>query len=279
MQKLKTLIELLEKNRRIHVSILDLSGILGTPETAIDFKNVIHTKEFCNIAKSTERGYRTCMLCKRLANTKAVEGMRAFSGYCSYGLFEAAVPVVIDKTVAAIVYVGNAVVDVKETKARIKKTCKRTGVSEEALIGQLENCEMLNDHDELHRIADIISDYIKLLCSSLPKGKSDLHWLVSSMKNYAHQRFCYSITLRELAIIYQKNEQYLGRLFKAHMGVGFNEYCMELRLKKAERLLTASSDRIIDIALECGFNNISYFNRVFKDRYGVTPTEYKKRQV
>lgn len=279
MQKLKTLIELLEKNRRIHVSILDLCGILDTPETAIDFKNVIHTKEFCNIAKSTERGYRTCMLCKRLANTKAVEGMRAFSGYCGYGLFEVAVPVVIDKTVAAIVYVGNAVIDKEETKARIRKTCKRTGVSEKLLIRQLENCEMLNDPDELYKTADIISDYIKLLCSSLPKGRSDLHWLVSSMKNYADQRFCYSITLKELAIIYQKNEQYIGRLFKKHMGVGFNEYCMGLRLKKASTLLPSTSDKIIDIALDCGFNNISYFNRAFKERYGVTPTEYKKRQV
>lgn len=279
MQKLKTLIELLEKYRNIHVSILDLSGILDTPETAIDFKNVIHTKEFCNIAKSTERGYRACMLCKRLANTKAVEGMRAFSGYCSYGLFEAAVPVVMEKTVAAIVYVGNAVVDAEETRSRIRKTCKRTGVSEEALCRQLKNCEMLNDPDELHRIADIISDHIKLICASLPKSRGDLHWLVSSMKNYADQRFCYSITLRELAIIYQKNEQYIGRLFKTHMGVSFNEYCMELRLKMAEQLLTTTSDRIIDIALECGFNNISYFNRAFKERYGVTPTEYKKRQV
>ena len=52
MQSLQILIDSLTKFRKIHISILDLSGILDAAPLKIDFKNVIHSKMFCNIAKS-----------------------------------------------------------------------------------------------------------------------------------------------------------------------------------------------------------------------------------
>jgi AraC-like DNA-binding protein len=46
----------------------------------------------------------------------------------------------------------------------------------------------------------------------------------------------------------------------------------ELRLGKAARLLAMTTKRISDIAFECGFNDLSYFNRSFRRRFGLTPT-------
>ena len=121
MQKLQILIDMLTKERKIHISILDVSGILNTPSTKIDFRNVIHSKNFCNIAKSSEKGYRSCLHCKDLANTKAITSRKPFCGHCLYGIYEAAMPVIIGETVSAVVYVGNAIVDVDQTKNRIEK--------------------------------------------------------------------------------------------------------------------------------------------------------------
>ena len=53
MQNLQVLIDMLTKGRKLHISILDLNGILNTPSTRICFENVIHSKRFCDIAKST----------------------------------------------------------------------------------------------------------------------------------------------------------------------------------------------------------------------------------
>lgn len=50
-----------------------------------------------------------------------------------------------------------------------------------------------------------------------------------------------------------------------------------MRLKKAEALLVDSNKKIIDIAMECGFGNISYFNRVFQKRHGMTPKSYRAK--
>jgi AraC-like DNA-binding protein len=96
------------------------------------------------------------------------------------------------------------------------------------------------------------------------------------MKNHADEMFKTGITLTELAETYNRNEKYMGRLFKEELGVSFAEYKQNKRLELAEALLIQGEDRIIDIAFECGFNNISYFNRAFQKKYGMSPTAYRK---
>ena len=53
------------------------------------------------------------------------------------------------------------------------------------------------------------------------------------------------------------------------------EYLNQYRLEMASRQLTETELPVTSIALESGFNNISYFNRVFKKKFGVTPKEYR----
>jgi AraC-like DNA-binding protein len=274
MQNLQFLIDALTRDRGLHISIVDVSGILNAPSRKIAFKNVIHSKPFCDVAKSTEKGYRVCLLCKSLANGKAISTQRAFCGHCLYGLCEAAVPLVIGESVAAVVYVGNAVVDEEYAKDRIERTCRHTGVDKQKLYGALAKCEHRYSEEELLGLGEIVCDYIKMLVEKHPTRSTRLHWLVSALKEHAEQTFCSNSTLKELSVLYHKNEKYLGRLFKREMGVSFHEYRLLLRLKKAEALLSASSDKTIDIAFECGFNTVSYFNRAFKAHYGMPPSKY-----
>ena len=88
MQSLQFLIDKLSHSRKLHISILDLSGILDTPNTKIDIKNVVHSCKYCAIAKSTPKGGKACLRCKMLANTKAINTKEPFGGHCLYGLYE-----------------------------------------------------------------------------------------------------------------------------------------------------------------------------------------------
>ena len=278
MQSLQFLIDKLSHGRNLHISILDLSGILDTDATKIDIKNVVHSKRFCAIAKSTGKGGKACLRCKMLSNTKAIGSKEAFGGHCVYGLYEIAFPVISDGTVVAVVYVGNAVIDREKTVERINKTCKRTSINPARLIAELENCEYLDSDQELFGIGELVSDYIKWLYDLSPRSKHEMHWLVYLMKRHADELHQTDMSLSELAKTYQKNEKYLGRLFKKEMGISYNEYKLDKRLQMAKKMLKTGDDKIINIAYECGFNNISYFNRSFQKKYGLTPGEYRRNK-
>lgn len=279
MKKLQVLLDLLTKGRKIHISVLDVRGILNGEKTKIDFKNVIHSKRFCDVAKSTDMGYSLCLFCKKCSNNKAIKEKKAFVGHCPYGLYEAAIPVVIDNQTAAVVYVGNAIVDIDITSSRIDRTCEFTKANKEALLSEANECERIESYEELFDVGEIVSDYIKALCKEKTKEKPSEHWLVLAAKRHASEEYSRNPTLKEISSMYQKNEKYLGRLFQKEVGISFHQYTLSLKLEKAVSLLTCKNNKIIDVALECGFNSISYFNREFKKAYGASPSEYRTAQI
>ena len=67
------------------------------------------------------------------------------------------------------------------------------------------------------------------------------------------------------------------KYFKNTMGTSFIDYLNEYRLTMASRLLLSSESSILDIAAEVGFDNLSYFNRIFKKRFEMTPSAYRKK--
>lgn len=73
-----------------------------------------------------------------------------------------------------------------------------------------------------------------------------------------------------------KTQEHLTRELKRHYNISPSEYINSLRLKEVTKLLIESDLAIIEIILNCGFNNIGYFNRSFKKQYGMTPREYRK---
>ncbi len=76
---------------------------------------------------------------------------------------------------------------------------------------------------------------------------------------------------QKLAAAARLSERYVNELLY-EAGAGFTTRLNELRLRKAAELLTLTERRISDIAFDCGFNDLSYFNRSFRRRFGLTPT-------
>ncbi|MGN0894104.1 MAG: helix-turn-helix domain-containing protein [Succinivibrio sp.] len=84
------------------------------------------------------------------------------------------------------------------------------------------------------------------------------------------------LSLRMMADICHLSRSQFCRLFKNITGKPFNAYLIDYRLENARKMLS-SKDRLIDIALECGFENQSYFTRKFVSKYKLTPSEYRKK--
>ncbi len=73
-------------------------------------------------------------------------------------------------------------------------------------------------------------------------------------------------------------KEYYCNIFKKVTGKTFTEYINALRIEYAARLLSGSGKPVTEIAYDSGFNDLSYFNRVFKAAKGISPSKYREKQ-
>ena len=98
---------------------------------------------------------------------------------------------------------------------------------------------------------------------------------IKSILNYINEHYFENISIKKLANICNYSEYHFMRFFKKHMGLTCIQYINNYRLEKAALLLNSTSNSIMDISLEVGFENLSYFNKLFKKKYNITPKEFR----
>lgn len=99
---------------------------------------------------------------------------------------------------------------------------------------------------------------------------------IRSAIEYMNENFSDEITVDTLANTVHLSKTYFMRRFKESAGMGAVEYLVRLRIKKACEILSETGKNAAETAFECGFRNLSNFNRQFKKIVGCTPTEYRK---
>ncbi|MCM1257536.1 MAG: AraC family transcriptional regulator [Roseburia sp.] len=109
----------------------------------------------------------------------------------------------------------------------------------------------------------------------LPKNKRSLDKMKQIIK-YIECNYMEKITIADIASEIGVSSSHFMKFFKNTMGTSFIDYLNEYRLAMASRLLLSSDASVLDIANEVGFDNLSYFNRLFKKRFGMTPSNYRK---
>lgn len=72
------------------------------------------------------------------------------------------------------------------------------------------------------------------------------------------------------------SEVYLRKLFANTLSVSVKKYILDKRIEKAKKLIREGTLTITDISERCGYSNVYYFSRGFKEKTGLTPTEYSK---
>jgi AraC-like DNA-binding protein len=105
------------------------------------------------------------------------------------------------------------------------------------------------------------------------KGASQRLELV---KSYINENAHKNITLLHVSKQANMAEVSFSRFFKNETGVTFSEYLINLRLSNVTKMLSETQKSIAEIAYHCGFNNLSYFNRIFKSKRGCTPNQFRE---
>lgn len=278
---LQSMIRALCGESRAHVCIHDVAGVLYAPELRLDPAYRIHAAKFCGLAKDTPQGFSLCVRCKARANKKAITQKKAFSGHCPYGLYELAQPVVAEGEVVCIIYIGNLLRDEKTALHRLQSTAALTGGDASALAGELHRAQRADCLAPYERMAHALDSYIRLLLSHLNWKEQKWSKLGCRRKaqeaaEYIDANFNRDISLRQLAALYFVSEKYLGQVFRAEMGETMRQYLNRVRLEHAAWLLETGDQSVLNVALDCGFQNTPYFNRLFIERYRQTPLAYRR---
>lgn len=101
--------------------------------------------------------------------------------------------------------------------------------------------------------------------------------LLESVCAYVEEHLGQNIALRDVSNLFSFSPNHLGVLFKQGTGINFSDYVVERRMEKACRLLQNPRYKIFEVAGQVGYKNLTYFSRQFKDKYGMTPGDYRKQ--
>ena len=265
---LNDLISCLEYKTKLHIGVV-LLGNHGNDLLQLPYSKSIHASLFCDEMKKDPKRKKRCYRCRIVALQKAIQTQVAFEGLCAHGVYEYTHPLTLNGDTVCVIYIGN--IFLKEQSFKIEKRLK----SRPELIQTLETDF---DVEKCKTLAKLIESYILMILDMSPEKyqTQSCNQLIENIKQYIQNNIEYNITLALVAQLFHYNEKYLGRLFHEYEGMSFHQYINHKRLSYAKELLKTTQNDILNIALQVGFQNVTYFNRVFKKIMGVPPVTYRK---
>ncbi len=109
-----------------------------------------------------------------------------------------------------------------------------------------------------HAGGDEIPDWMTKCLNEMHKGR-ERSWTLGGIRNLCG-----------------RSKEHICRAFRKHLGITPSQLINEYRLERADRLLRFTNQTVSEISSSTGFNNISYFNRIFLKKHGTSPLQYRK---
>lgn len=147
---------------------------------------------------------------------------------------------------------------------------------------QISRCaEFRHGSSPLDRMRLINSFFTLLLSLASTTGEQlldtkQLSPTLIKLTRYIEENYTSQLSLQVLSSHFSMSKQYIMRLFREQFGMTVTHYINEVRLRKSLELLTFHPLSISEIAYAVGFSSLYYFDRLFKNTYAITPTEYQR---
>ena len=92
------------------------------------------------------------------------------------------------------------------------------------------------------------------------------------LREHSHQ----DVDVQQLAESLNVGYSYFRRMFKSYTGISPGQYHLQLRIQKAQEMILYSNKSIKEIAIDLGFESVYYFSRLFKQKAGVPPSQFRE---
>lgn len=257
--------------------------------------------EYCKMIRSVEGLSDRCRKCDSRGGLEAARISKPYLYMCHMGLLDFAVPIVVAGNYTGAVLAGQVILKDDPEKPDLEKIVDSQNMRlDPDLSKKLENLYSMlpvMTRDRIQVIANMtfqITNYIieealikinlneaweaSLTGVSEPVSAAPLKYNTLILKpalEYIQINFEKRISLDEMASLCNISSSYFSKLFNKITGDNFSNYINQARIDRACVLLATTDTPITVIALDLGFEDNSYFDKVFKKLTGVTPSFYK----
>lgn len=119
----------------------------------------------------------------------------------------------------------------------------------------------------------------RYLSGILPRNEENVRSMdsevITAVMTYINNHYREELSLEDVARFAGFSRYYFSRSFKRQTGYSFKDYLCQKRLQVAMDLLIRTNRSMRDVAIESGFGSVATFNRVFREKKGCTPTQYR----
>lgn len=268
---------MIERTTGLHASFHDLIGITYIiREFSLTQEYRSHHNPFCEARKRGDM-FQKCIRCKYVTNFMARKKRHDFCGVCYAGVWDFVSPVFFGDVFLGTLFVGGA-----------RGTTDSRPDHDNALFGELPPMPTLKP-EELGRLARAVSEFIGCCLRShgvspqfldlLNRKKERLdarpvHWLVRMAIRFIEEHYNEQLSLSLIGRHLKVRPQYLCRIFSENQGVSLTQFIHRVRICRAKELLLTGRFNVTEVAMRVGFDDSSYFTRIFHKVEGKSPSDF-----
>lgn len=135
--------------------------------------------------------------------------------------------------------------------------------------------ELIENKYYLYEILLYFTEQFDMIMRAIGGNSNDS--ILDDIIDYIEHNYAMPLKLENIAPLFGYNSSYLGKLFTQKMGLSFNSYLDQVRIKQAVALLENTDMKVYEISAKVGYKNVDYFHQKFKKRMNMSPAEYRKR--
>ena len=265
-QEIITVLSELHKISGFRISLhgTDYTEIAAYPEVSLPF---------CERVNRDSGEHAMCLECDRRGCELAVAKKGTYIYKCRYGLTEAISPLYNFGTMTGFLMMGQ-IADGNDALKQAGEMAERTvGDDAKALVSEIPTVapDMIESYV---KIMTICAQYLTL-SNAMPSAKPTVAELA---RQYIGENISKKFSISDICDELGTSKSTLLTSFKKSYGTTVNAYITDAKLEMAVKLLEDGEKTINEIAITVGFSDQSYFSKVFSQRYGIPPSEYRARK-
>ena len=234
---------------------------------------------FCAFVQKSERCMQICLDSDTNHLSCAGESGELTIYKCPFGIYEALMPIKKHEKIIAYIFLGMGIEDDEKSENECFKLALEA--SPNLNKDELRACIATIPRHSKERLA-AFSALLPVLADSIEVNdllSEDNVTIGQLTKRYIKSHLSQRITLADIAGDLHCSIVTVTENFKSEFGITVMEYVMQKRMQKAERLLENRELSVRNVSEACGFSNVECFSRNFKNKYGVSPREWRNKNV